>query len=165
MRYFASTTRNTRAPDRPCRCLEVGTIPSLRLASSNDCFCQNRAFSADRPAAIYEQDWPFVLWRVPGSHCVEGKPWFSQRLKLPRTQKTPFVPLPALLNSGRPVIDAPSVCRGYRTIGRQSRTIGILDGHPEGPDHALANPAGFAQWFDGRCKSGVLDKPSARNAP
>lgn len=32
--------------------------------------------------------------------------------------------------------------------GRQARVIGIFDTHPDRPDHALANPEGFAQWFD-----------------
>lgn len=40
--------------------------------------------------------------------------------------------------------------------GRQARVIGIYDNHPERPDHALANPEGFAQWFDGMVRPQVV---------
>lgn len=40
--------------------------------------------------------------------------------------------------------------------GRQARTIGIFDVHPERPDHALANPEGFAQWFDDMVRPRVV---------
>ena len=43
--------------------------------------------------------------------------------------------------------------------GREARTIGIFDVHPERPDHAMANPEGFAQWFDGMVRPlVVMDK-------
>lgn len=32
------------------------------------------------------------------------------------------------------------------------RTISIFDTHPDRPDHALANPEGFAEWFDYRVR-------------
>jgi hypothetical protein len=34
--------------------------------------------------------------------------------------------------------------------GTNPRVIGIFDRHPNRPDHAIANPEGFAQWFDQR---------------
>lgn len=40
--------------------------------------------------------------------------------------------------------------------GRQARTIGIFDVHPERPDHALANPEGFARWFDDMVRPSVV---------
>lgn len=39
---------------------------------------------------------------------------------------------------------------------RQARVIGIFDVHPDRPDHALANPEGFAQWFDGMVRPRVV---------
>ncbi|MFL0586094.1 nucleotidyltransferase [uncultured Sphingomonas sp.] len=35
---------------------------------------------------------------------------------------------------------------------RDPRVITIFDRHPQRPDHALANPEGFARWFDGRVR-------------
>jgi hypothetical protein len=32
--------------------------------------------------------------------------------------------------------------------GRVPRVVSIFDRHEERPDHPLANPEGFAQWFD-----------------
>lgn len=40
--------------------------------------------------------------------------------------------------------------------GRAPRVISIFDRHPERPDHALANPEGFARWFDGRVRPRVV---------
>lgn len=40
--------------------------------------------------------------------------------------------------------------------GRQARVIGIFDTHPSRPDRALANPEGFAQWFDGMVRPQVV---------
>lgn len=40
--------------------------------------------------------------------------------------------------------------------GRQPRVIGIFDTHPSRPNHALANPEGFAQWFDGMARPQVV---------
>ncbi|RVQ64633.1 nucleotidyltransferase [Croceicoccus ponticola] len=40
--------------------------------------------------------------------------------------------------------------------GRQARVIGIFDTHPDRPDHALANPEGFAIWFDDMVRPGVV---------
>lgn len=39
---------------------------------------------------------------------------------------------------------------------RIPRVISIFDRHPERPDHALANPEGFARWFDGRVRPRVM---------
>ncbi len=39
---------------------------------------------------------------------------------------------------------------------RQARVIGIYDTHPERPDHALANPEGFAQWFDEKVRPQIV---------
>lgn len=39
---------------------------------------------------------------------------------------------------------------------RQARVIGIFDVHLDRPDHALANPEGFAQWFDGMVRPLVV---------
>ena len=40
--------------------------------------------------------------------------------------------------------------------GRGPRVVSIFDRHPERPDHALANPEGFARWFDGRVRPRIM---------
>ena len=49
--------------------------------------------------------------------------------------------------------------------GRDPRVISIFDRHPERPDHALANPEGFARWFDARVRPrAVIAKREVRAA-
>lgn len=40
--------------------------------------------------------------------------------------------------------------------GRARRVVSIFDCHPDRPDHALANPEGFASWFDDRVRPQVV---------
>lgn len=40
--------------------------------------------------------------------------------------------------------------------GRDPRVISIFDRHPRRPDHALANPEGFARWFDARVRPAAI---------
>lgn len=40
--------------------------------------------------------------------------------------------------------------------GRDPRVISIFDRHPARPDHALANPEGFASWFDARVRPAAI---------
>ncbi|MGI4732468.1 MAG: nucleotidyltransferase domain-containing protein [Janthinobacterium lividum] len=39
---------------------------------------------------------------------------------------------------------------------RDPRVISIFDRHPRRPDHALANPEGFARWFDERVRPAAI---------
>ena len=40
--------------------------------------------------------------------------------------------------------------------GRDPRVVSIFDRHPGRPDHPLANPEGFARWFDGMVRPRVV---------
>ncbi|MES2136693.1 MAG: nucleotidyltransferase [Pseudomonadota bacterium] len=48
--------------------------------------------------------------------------------------------------------------------GTNPRVIGIFDRHPDRPDHAVANPEGFAQWFDQRVLPAELLQKRAMRA-
>lgn len=47
--------------------------------------------------------------------------------------------------------------------GSNPRVVGIFDRHPGRPDHAIANPEGFARWFDEKVQpADVLQKRALR---
>lgn len=47
--------------------------------------------------------------------------------------------------------------------GSNPRVLGIFDRHPDRPDHPIANPEGFARWFDEKVQPAeVLEKRALR---